>query len=157
MSPKSATVILALVGKPFLENIYQEKKSFKFSNIIKYPFKKWIGAIFKKLYLRTLAKSLIRRGIEKNFWVSIQFGFTEALKKTNPDFYKVLIKERNQTWTMGLLESTKKDKSILVFGGAGHFYGSDSLFEKLRENNFKIFRRKVLKDQSCHDAYSSQI
>jgi hypothetical protein len=67
--------------------------------------------------------------------------FVDELKKESPEFYKVILADRNTAWAEAIAERLKGSGVSFVAVGAGHLVGPDSVQNRLQALGVKAERR----------------
>jgi hypothetical protein len=81
----------------------------------------------------------------RDAWMSRDLERLESLileaEEENPEFYKDVFVDRNETWTDELVSMLgEEDGPIFVAVGTGHFLGDDSVIRMLEERGYEVDR-----------------
>ena len=104
---------------------------------------------YLKKYLNDYSNSNINEevDIEKNLFNAYKTGDIEFIEESNnkmkndsPEYYKIMLTDRNIGMTNKIDELIKDGKKHTVAVGAAHFIGDDGILKLLEEKGYKITR-----------------
>lgn len=104
---------------------------------------------YLKKYLNDYSNSNIDEEVDiaKNLFNAYKTGDIEfieesnnKMKNDNPEYYKIMLTDRNIGMTNKIDELIKDGKNHTVAVGAAHFIGEDGILKLLEEKGYKITR-----------------